>query len=68
DSRGRNNRTDGRINIGGTDMNTDLISSFKLMGMGMAAIFTVILIIYLAVWIMLRVTGSREEEKDVTGQ
>ncbi|MFN2313288.1 MAG: OadG-related small transporter subunit [Bacteroidales bacterium] len=49
-------------------MNTDLISSFKLMGMGMAAIFTVILIIYLAVWIMLRVTGSREEEKDVTGQ
>lgn len=45
-------------------MNTDLISSFKLMGMGMGAIFTVIMIIYLAVWIMLRVTGSREEGKD----
>jgi Na+-transporting methylmalonyl-CoA/oxaloacetate decarboxylase gamma subunit len=49
-------------------MNTDLISSFKLMGMGMGAIFTVILIIYMAVWIMLRVTGSREEGKDATGQ
>jgi len=45
-------------------MNTDLISSFKLMGMGMGAIFTVILVIYLAVWIMLRVTGKREEVKD----
>jgi len=45
-------------------MNTDLINSLKLMGMGMGAIFTVILIIYLAVWIMLRVTGSREEGKD----
>jgi Na+-transporting methylmalonyl-CoA/oxaloacetate decarboxylase gamma subunit len=49
-------------------MNTDLISSFKLMGMGMAAIFTVILIIYLAVWIMLRVTGSGEEGTDTTGK
>ncbi len=49
-------------------MNTDLISSFKLMGMGMAAIFTVILIIYLAVWIMLKVTGSSEEGTDTTGQ
>jgi len=45
-------------------MNADLISSFKLMGMGMGAIFTVILVIYLAVWIMLRVTGKREEVKD----
>lgn len=49
-------------------MNADLISSFKLMGMGMAAIFTVILIIYVAVWIMLRVTGSREEGADATGK
>lgn len=48
-------------------MNTDLISSLKLMGMGMAAIFTVILIIYLAVWIMLRITSSREEGQDATG-
>jgi Na+-transporting methylmalonyl-CoA/oxaloacetate decarboxylase gamma subunit len=47
-------------------MNTDLISSFKLMGMGMGAIFTVILVIYLAVWIMLRITGKREEVKDAT--
>lgn len=45
-------------------MNADIISSFKLMGMGMGAIFTVILIIYLALWIMLKVTGNREEEKD----
>lgn len=45
-------------------MNADIISSLKLMGMGMAAIFTVILIIYLAVWIMLKVTGTREEVKD----
>ena len=49
-------------------MNTDLISSLKLMGMGMGAIFTVILIIYVVVWIMLRVTGAREEGKDATGQ
>lgn len=45
-------------------MNADLINSLKLMGMGMGAIFTVILIIYFAVWIMLRATGSREEGKD----
>ncbi len=49
-------------------MNTDLISSFKLMGMGMAAIFTVIMIIYVAVVIMLRVTSSREEGKDGIAQ
>ncbi len=49
-------------------MNTDLISSLKMMGMGMGAIFTVILIIYVAVWIMLRVTGSREEGKDGMAQ
>ena len=49
-------------------MNTDLINSLKLMGMGMGAIFTVILIIYLAVWIMLRVTGSRVEGKDDMAQ
>jgi len=49
-------------------MNTDLISSLKLMVMGMGAIFTVILIIYLAVWIMLRVTDSPKEEKDGLAQ
>ncbi len=49
-------------------MNTDLINSLKLMGMGMGAIFTVILIIYMALWIMLRVTGTREKGKDATGQ
>jgi Na+-transporting methylmalonyl-CoA/oxaloacetate decarboxylase gamma subunit len=49
-------------------MNTDLISSLKLMGMGMGAIFTVILIIYFAVWIMLKATASRSEEKDASGQ
>lgn len=47
-------------------MNTDLINSLKLMGMGMGAIFTVILIIYMAVWIMLRITTSHEEGKDTT--
>jgi Na+-transporting methylmalonyl-CoA/oxaloacetate decarboxylase gamma subunit len=47
-------------------MNTDLINSLKLMGMGMGAIFTVILIIYLAVWIMLKITASRGEGKDST--
>lgn len=45
-------------------MDADLISSFKLMGMGMAAIFTVMLIIYVSVRIMIRATGKREEVKD----
>lgn len=45
-------------------MNTDLVNSLKLMGMGMGAIFTVILIIYMAVWVMLRITASQEEGKD----
>jgi Na+-transporting methylmalonyl-CoA/oxaloacetate decarboxylase gamma subunit len=49
-------------------MNTDLLSSFKLMGMGMAAIFTVILIIYVAVWLMLKITASRGEEKNTPVQ
>jgi hypothetical protein len=40
-------------------MNTELISSLKLMGMGMAAIFVVIVIIYLAVQLMLRITREK---------
>jgi len=47
-------------------MNTDLINSLKLMGMGMGAIFTVILIIYMAVWLMLRITASHGEGKETT--
>jgi Na+-transporting methylmalonyl-CoA/oxaloacetate decarboxylase gamma subunit len=49
-------------------MNTDLISSFKLMGMGMAAIFTVILVIYMAVWVMLRITASRKDDTGAPAQ
>lgn len=49
-------------------MNADLLSSFKLMGMGMAAIFTVILVIYFAVWLMLRITAPRGEEKSAPDQ
>ncbi len=42
-------------------MNTqNVITSFKLMGMGMAAIFFVIIIIYAAVNVMLRVTGGKK--------
>lgn len=48
-------------------MDTELISSLKLMGMGMAAIFFVIIIIYLVVQLMLRIsrgkTGSTNAAK-----
>jgi Na+-transporting methylmalonyl-CoA/oxaloacetate decarboxylase gamma subunit len=40
-------------------MNTELISSLKLMGMGMAAIFFVIIIIYLVVQLMLRISRGK---------
>jgi Na+-transporting methylmalonyl-CoA/oxaloacetate decarboxylase gamma subunit len=39
-------------------MNANVIKSLKLMGMGMAAIFLVIIVIYAAVIIMLRVTSD----------
>ncbi|MGD9566733.1 MAG: OadG-related small transporter subunit [Sedimentibacter sp.] len=41
-------------------MNANVINSFKLMGMGMAAIFFVIIVIYLAVNIMLKVTAEKK--------
>ncbi len=44
-------------------MNTDLIKSFELMGQGMAAIFVVIIVIYLAVHLILRLTGGRNKEQ-----
>jgi Na+-transporting methylmalonyl-CoA/oxaloacetate decarboxylase gamma subunit len=40
-------------------MSTELISSLKLMGMGMAAIFFVIIIIYLVVQLMLRISRGK---------
>lgn len=39
-------------------MNTDLINSLKLAGMGMAAIFLVIMVIYLFVHVILKLTGK----------
>ena len=45
-------------------MNTDLINSLKLMGMGMAAIFIVILTIYLVVQLLLRITGGKKGATD----
>ena len=40
-------------------MNTELISALKLMGMGMVAIFFVIVIIYLVVQLMLRISRGK---------
>ena len=40
-------------------MNTELISALKLMGMGLAAIFFVIVIIYLVVQLMLRISRGK---------
>ena len=42
-------------------MNTDLINSLKLAGMGMAAIFLVILVIYLFVHVLLKLTGRNKK-------
>lgn len=36
----------------------NVINSFKLMGMGMAAIFLVIIVIYLVVNLMLKITSK----------
>ncbi len=47
-------------------MNTDLINSLKLMGMGMAAIFIVILTIYLVVQLLLRITGVKKSSTGTT--
>lgn len=44
-------------------MSTDVLNSFKLMGMGMAAIFLVIIVIYAAVRIMLKATAENTEEE-----
>lgn len=41
------------------DMAT-VMDSFKLMGMGMAAIFIVIIVIYAAVNLMLRLTAEKK--------
>jgi Na+-transporting methylmalonyl-CoA/oxaloacetate decarboxylase gamma subunit len=45
-------------------MNTDIINSLKLMGMGMGAIFLVITVIYLVVHLMLRLTGGKKDEPE----
>lgn len=45
-------------------MNADLISAFKLMGMGMGAIFFVIIIIYLVVQLMLRISRDKTDIPD----
>jgi Na+-transporting methylmalonyl-CoA/oxaloacetate decarboxylase gamma subunit len=45
-------------------MNTELISALKLMGMGMAAIFFVIIIIYLVVQLMLRISRGKADNPD----
>ncbi|MDW5300046.1 MAG: OadG-related small transporter subunit [Sedimentibacter sp.] len=40
-------------------MRTDVINSLKLMGMGMGAIFFVIIIIYAAVNLMLKLSNNK---------
>jgi len=44
-------------------MNGDLVKSLELMGQGMAAIFVVIIVIYLAVHLILSLTGGRKKEQ-----
>jgi len=39
--------------------NVNVINSLKLMGMGMAAIFVVIIVIYLVVNLMLKLTSQK---------
>ena len=41
-------------------MNVDLLNSLKLTGMGMAAIFIVILIIYFAVHLILKLSNRKK--------
>ncbi|HHU99609.1 MAG TPA: hypothetical protein PK005_05200 [Bacteroidales bacterium] len=43
-------------------MNPDIIKSLDLMGKGMTAIFVVIIVIYLSVNLMLRLTESKKKE------
>lgn len=43
-------------------MNSDIIKSLDLMGKGMTAIFVVIIVIYLSVNLMLRLTESKKKE------
>ena len=43
-------------------MNPDIIKSLDLMGKGMTAIFVVIIVIYLAVHLILIVTGGRKKK------
>lgn len=40
-------------------MNENILASFKLMGMGMAAIFLVIIVIYITVNLMHRFTNKQ---------
>jgi Na+-transporting methylmalonyl-CoA/oxaloacetate decarboxylase gamma subunit len=44
-------------------MNSDLIKSIELMGQGMAAIFVVIIVIYFAVHLILKLTGGKKKEQ-----
>jgi len=43
-------------------MNADLFKSLDLMGKGMTAIFVVIIVIYLAVHLILKLTGNKKTE------
>ncbi len=43
-------------------MNADFFKSLDLMGKGMTAIFVVIIVIYLSVNLMLRLTESKKKE------
>lgn len=45
-------------------MNSDIIKSLDLMGKGMTAIFVVIIVIYLSVNLMLRLTEGKKNEKE----
>jgi hypothetical protein len=47
-------------------MNADFFKSLQLMGEGMMAIFVVIIVIYLAVHLILRITGGKKKEPDVS--
>jgi len=44
-------------------MESDLIKSLELMGQGMTAIFVVIIVIYLAVHLILKLTGGKKKEQ-----
>ncbi|MEZ4998342.1 MAG: OadG-related small transporter subunit [Bacteroidales bacterium] len=43
-------------------MKTDFLKSLELMGEGMTAIFVVIIVIYLAVHLILKLSGGRKKE------